>query len=117
MSKETLIKIIIVLTALGITGGTIVTLTSQTQPEVTEIDIIRVTEILEEVGITVGAEEDILEIEIGTWVCPTDGYKQDFEPTKENMAIHFPKLGLSDYECPTKRGEVMVKETDPNKKM
>lgn len=69
-------------------------------------------------------------IKIKTWSCSECGYKQDFEPTAENMAIHFippvfPPIGEG--ECPAcatgknrtkilKKGVMMKKETDNNKK-
>ena len=68
----------------------------------------------------------MLTIKIKTWTCPECNYKQDFEPTKENMAIHFKELGILDYECPAcasgqnrerkiKRVK-MIKETRINEK-
>lgn len=35
---------------------------------------------------------------IKSWKCPDCGYSQDFSPTKELMAIHFP--GLPEGKCP-----------------
>lgn len=38
---------------------------------------------------------------IPTWTCDNCGYAQDFEPTAENMAIHFPEAGIrTDGTCP-----------------
>ncbi len=37
---------------------------------------------------------------IKTWRCKECGYAQDFEPTAENLAIHFKGLGLEDDQCP-----------------
>lgn len=67
------------------------------------------------------------EIKIRTWSCLACGYKQDFEPTKENQDIHFNNDGkfavnnLKENECPAcslkgKQGSVLIKETDPAKK-
>lgn len=68
----------------------------------------------------------MITIKIKTWACPECGYKQDFEPTAENMATHF--KGVEGYECPAcasgrnpiktlKRGVIMVKESNSNKKI
>jgi len=66
--------------------------------------------------VTIIVEEETETIKIHTWAC-SNGYRQDFEPTKENMAIHFAGLGLEDYECPTIRGETMFKVVNPDQKI
>ncbi len=46
---------------------------------------------------------------IKTWKCPDCGYKQDFEPTAELMAIHFPRLPAD--KCPACfQGKTKMKE-------
>mgnify|MGYP001589875351 CR=1 FL=1 len=65
-------------------------------------------------------------IKIPTWRCACD-YAQDFEPTQENLDLHFnnnkkfPLIeSLKENECPSchERGNKaqLVKETDPKKK-
>lgn len=64
---------------------------------------------------------------IKTWTCPSCGYKQDFEPTHENMHNHFnadPEFRIFDMregQCPSCRLKglvsIMVRETNDSKKI
>jgi DNA-directed RNA polymerase subunit M/transcription elongation factor TFIIS len=51
---------------------------------------------------------------IKTWGCDTCGYKQDFEPTQENMNVHFP--GLTAYQCPSCKSALLIKVTNESDK-
>lgn len=64
-------------------------------------------------------------IKIKTWVCPSCGYHQDFDPDNTAlMRLHFPDVEVGCCpacflgQCPdrTKKKTKMVKETDPAKK-
>lgn len=50
-------------------------------------------------------------INVHSW-RDSNGYCQDFEPTKENMEIYFSGMNLEDYESPNIPGERMLKVTD-----
>jgi len=65
---------------------------------------------------------------VRTWVCGGCGYKQDFEPTKALMDLHFNNsqtfrlMDVGENECPccaleNMRGKQMGKETDPLRKI
>lgn len=65
---------------------------------------------------------------IKTWSCKECNYRQDFEPTAENFAIHFKGGQIPAYECPAcylgknvegirKPGKKMKKETVHEKKI
>src|SRR3990167_4470720 len=69
----------------------------------------------------------MIKFTIKTWRCPDCDYAQDFEPTEENMRIHFNGWGVRENECPAcvsgrnpqrvvLRGPRMSKETRPEKK-
>jgi len=60
---------------------------------------------------------DYSKFKIETWKCKKGTYKQDFEPTQANMNKHFPGEGLSAYQCPVDRTDIMVKETNPTRKI
>jgi len=65
---------------------------------------------------------------VRTWACGGCGYKQDFEPTKALMDLHFNNsqtfrlMDVCENECPccaleNIRGNQMGKETDPLRKI
>lgn len=54
------------------------------------------------------------EYKLKTWACNSCGYHQDFEPTAENMAIHYPAVAVNT--CPA-CGAALAKETDVAKKV
>ena len=58
-------------------------------------------------------------IKIKTWTCAVCEYKQDFEPTQDNMDIHFPSVLAGT--CPAchrqKRVSPLVRETNNVKKI
>lgn len=63
----------------------------------------------------------MIEMKIKTWSCGTCGYRQDFEPTKENMQIHFKEFPDAENKCPScllkGSSSPLKKETDPAKKI
>ena len=61
--------------------------------------------------------EDETVIKIRTWGCENSDYRQDFEPTADNMVKHFPGEGIGAYQCPDGIGGQMFKITDPAKKI
>ena len=94
-----------------------------TMYETTEFPIYRETE--ETIGASLGGEQPLFVetlndgtvIKIATWGCEDSDYKQDFEPTAENMVLHFAGKGIGTYDCPDEKGGQMFKITDSAKKI